>query len=665
MSASGKNWNAVTVPCVRKANSTMCGICGIIGEDDGDVLQRMLQRLVHRGPDEEGIYRQPGAALGARRLRVIDPEGGHQPVHNENRTVWAVMNGEIYNYRELRRDLMSKGHQLSTRSDTEVLVHLYEEEGFEAFCRLRGMFAVALWDQERRIAWLIRDRLGIKPLYYAIRPSEAGVGTRVVFSSEIPSLLEAVPNWRLRPESIAEYVMQLYVPGPDTTIAGVHQLRPGQAMKISGGQVELLRYYSPDDDLRSSQSWTINETAKDVLQTFEETVNAHLVSDVPLGLFLSGGLDSASLLAIMAKSQNGPIKTFSIGYEHPSDQSFNELESARFLATHFKTTHVETILRPDAVSLISKVVAGMGEPFADASAIPTYLVSEVARQTVTVALSGIGGDELFGGYPRYLGLRTAAHYQYLPQRIRERVATWSHHLYGHETSRDQAGRLKRFLQDGHLSLQEQYRRWTTFIPAEWSGTLWGERLEAMFAGDRPLGPTDMLFDQWPSSDPASCAMGVDLQSYLPDDLLRMADRMSMVHSLELRVPFCDHRLLAAALRIPSRVRFTGWQLKGFMRRMLRGLLPDQILRAPKQGFMVPMARWLREDLHEMVHDLLADDVIRKRGYVKPAYVRWLLDEHESRRRNFSDQLYALIVLELWHQGLSVSASDRTTVTAIS
>ena len=641
----------------------MCGICGIIGEDEGDALQRMLQRLVHRGPDDQGIYRQPIAALGARRLRVIDPEGGHQPVHNENRTVWAVMNGEIYNYRELRHDLLNNGHQLSTRSDTEVLVHLYEEEGFEAFRRLQGMFAVALWDQERRVAWLIRDRLGIKPLYYAIRPSEAGLDTRVVFSSEIPSLLEAVPDWRLRPESIAEYLMQLYVPGPDTTIAGVHQLRPGQAMKISDGRVELLRYYSPDEDLRNGQPWTINEAVKEVLHTFEETVNAHLVSDVPLGLFLSGGLDSASLLAIMAKSQNGPIKTFSIGYEHPSDQSFSELESARFVATHFKTAHAETILRPDAVSLIGKVVEGMGEPFADSSAIPTYLVSEVARQTVTVALSGIGGDELFGGYPRYLGLRTAAQYQYLPLRLRERVAKWSQRLDGGETSRDQAGRLKRFLQDGHLSLQEQYRRWTTFIPAEWNGALWGEGLESMFVGDRPLGPTDLLFAQWPSSDPANCAMGVDLQSYLPDDLLRMADRMSMVHSLELRVPFCDHRLLAAALRIPSRVRFTGWQLKGFMRRMLRGLLPDQILRAPKQGFMVPLARWLREDLHEMVHDLLSDDVIRKRGYVKPAYVRWLLDEHESRRRNFSDQLYALIVLELWHRGLHVSASDRTTVAA--
>lgn len=641
----------------------MCGICGVIGQDDGAALQPMLRRLIHRGPDEEGIYRQPGVALGARRLRVIDPDGGQQPVRNERGTVWAVMNGEIYNYRELRQELLSKGHRLATRCDTEVLVHLYEDEGFEAFRRLRGMFAVALWDHERRAAWLVRDRLGIKPLYYAIRQGDAGSGTSVVFSSEIPSLLEALPDWRLRPEGVAEYLMQLYIPGPATMIAGVHQLRPGEAMSISGGRVELLRYYRPEETLHMHDPWTIKVAGKEVLHTFEETVKAHLVSDVPLGLFLSGGLDSASLLAMMAKERSGPVKTFSIGYAHPSDQSFSELDSARFLADHFKTVHSETILRPDAITLLGKVVEGMGEPFADSSAIPTYLVSEVARETVTVALSGIGGDELFGGYPRYLGLRTAAQYQRIPRVLREHMAKWSSRIGEHGNARDQAARLKRFLGDGHLPLPEQYRRWTTFIPAEWDGSLWGDRLEAMFVNDRPLGPAEVLFDQWPSSDPADCAMGVDLQSYLPDDLLRMADRMSMVHSLELRVPFCDHRLLAAALRIPSRVRLTGWQLKGFMRRMLRGLLPDRILRAPKQGFMVPMARWLREDLREMAHDLLADGVIKDRGYVKPAYVRWLLENHESGRRNFSDQLYALIVLELWHRGVRADCSARTAVAA--
>lgn len=643
----------------------MCGICGVIGEDDGSALQPMLRRLIHRGPDDEGIYRQPGVALGARRLRVIDPDGGRQPVRNESGTVWAVLNGEIYNYRELRQELVNKGHRLMSRCDTEVLVHLYEDEGFEAFRRLRGMFAVALWDHERRAAWLVRDRLGIKPLYYAIRPCETGRGASVVFSSEIPSLLEALPDWRLRSEGVAEYLMHLYVPGPGTIINGVHQLCPGEAMRISGGRVELLRYYRPEETLHLHEPWTIKDADEEVLHTFQETVKSHLVSDVPVGLFLSGGLDSASLLAVMAKEHREPVKTFSIGYEHPSDRSFNELESARFLADHFKTVHSETILKPDAVTLLGKVVAGMGEPFADSSAIPTYLVSEVARQTVTVALSGIGGDELFGGYPRYLGLRTAAHYQRIPRVIRERMAQWSHHICEQGTARDQAARLKRFLGDGHLSLPEQYRRWTTFIPAEWDGMLWGDRLEAMFVDDRPIGQAEVLFDRWPSSDPVDRAMGVDLQSYLPDDLLRMADRMSMVHSLELRVPFCDHHLLAAALRIPSRVRLSGWQLKGFMRRMLRGLLPDRILRAPKQGFMVPMARWLREDLREMTHDLLTDEVLKDRGYVKPAYVRWLLEEHESGRRNFSDQLYALMVLELWHRGLRANSSERTEAAAVS
>jgi asparagine synthase (glutamine-hydrolysing) len=644
----------------------MCGICGIIGQDDGETLQPMLRRLIHRGPDDEGMYREPGVALGARRLRVIDLEGGHQPVRNETGTVWAVMNGEIYNYRELREHLLRKGHRLSSRGDTEVLVHLFEDEGMGGFHRLRGMFAFALWDRERNEAWLVRDRLGIKPLYYAVRPSEAGLGTRVVFSSELPSLLEAIPDWRLRVEAIVEYLTHLYVPGPDTIIDGVYQLRPGEAVKIAQGRLEFLRYYRLAEEASVGYAWNAEEAKEKVLRTFRETVKSHLVSDVPVGLFLSGGLDSASLLAMMQAEGTGPVKTFSIGYEHPSDQSFNELASARFLANHFGTTHSETIVNPDAVALLPRVVEGMGEPFGDSSAIPTYLVSEVARRSVTVALSGIGGDELFGGYPRYLGLRTAAQYQRLPYALRLQIARWSEQLIPERgTGRDQSARLKRFLRDGHWPLREQYRRWTTFLPAEREGSLWSANLAAMMAASRLPDRTETFFDQWPSPDPTDRAMGVDLQTYLPDDLLRMGDRMSMVHSLELRVPFCDHHLLASALRIPSALRFAGWRPKGFMRRILQGLVPDQILRAPKQGFMVPMARWLREDLHDMVCDVLSDDAIRQRDYVKPAYVRWLLQEHESGRRNFSDQLYALVVLELWHQGLRTRSSERQAAAAVS
>lgn len=644
----------------------MCGICGIIGEDSGETLRPMLRRLIHRGPDEEGMHRERGAALGARRLRVIDPAGGHQPVRNETGTIWAVMNGEIYNYRELRKDLIGKGHRLSSRCDTEVVVHLYEEEGLAGLHRIQGMFAIALWDRERQEALLVRDRLGIKPLYYAVRPGEAGLGIRVVFSSELPSLLEALPDWRLRPEAIIDYLTCLYVPGPDTIIEGVYQLRAGEALTISHGSLDFHRYYRPLEDVSSAGPWNADHAHAEVLQVLRETVKAHLVSDVPLGLFLSGGLDSAALLALMQTEGSGPVKTFTIGYEGPSDRSFNELAPARMLADHFGAAHTEAILKPDARSLVTRVAESMGEPFADSSAIPTYLVSEVARRSVTVALSGIGGDELFGGYPRYLGMKAARSYQRIPAGFRSWMArAGTRFMSERGTGRDQMARIKRFLAHGRFPLSEQYRRWTTFIPAEWQDTLWSANFEAGTALRRPGEHLDALFDQWPSSDPTDRAMGVDLQTYLPDDLLRMGDRMSMAHSLELRVPYCDHHLLAAALRIPAAARFGGWQLKAFMRRMLRGVLPAPILRAPKRGFMLPLARWLREDLHDMARDLLSDDAIRRRDYVKPAYVRWLLREHQSGRRNCADQLYALMILELWHRGIAARASERPAEAAVS
>jgi asparagine synthase (glutamine-hydrolysing) len=644
----------------------MCGICGIIGPDDGEALRPMLRRLIHRGPDEEGIHREAGIALGARRLRVIDPAGGHQPVQNETGAIWAVMNGEIYNYRALREELMRKGHRLSSRCDTEVLVHLYEEEGLAGFHRLRGMFAIALWDRKRREAYVLRDRLGIKPLYYTVRLPEAGLGSRVLFSSELPSLLAALPAWRLRPEAVAEYLTHLYVPGPDTIVEGVYQLRPGEAMKMADGRVEFVRYYRPQPDPSSVQDWNADVEQAETLAVLRDAVSSHLVSDVPLGLFLSGGLDSAALLALMQEAGGGPVKTFSIGYEHPADQSFNELAAARQLARHFGATHSETILAPDVRALLPRVVEAMGEPFADSSAIPTFLVSEVARRSVTVALSGIGGDELFGGYPRYLGMRAAARYQHVPPTVRAWLAkAGAGTLRESGGGRDQAGRLKRFLMDGHRPLAEQYRRWTTFIPGEWEGRLWSSNFEAMLALESSHGLVETLFDEWPSSDPSDCAMGVDLQTYLPDDLLRMGDRMSMAHSLELRVPFCDDRIVAHALRIPASARFRGRRLKGFMRRMLRGLVPDHIVDAPKQGFMVPLARWLREDLDEMVRDLLSDDAVRRRDYVKPAYVRWLLQAHHGRRRNCADQLYALMVLELWHRSVEARTEAPVAEAALS
>jgi len=635
----------------------MCGICGLVGDHDPALIERMLDRLVHRGPDEEGTHHDSSVALGVRRLQIIDPTGGHQPVRNETGSVWAVLNGEIYNYRELRRELIQKGHRFQSDCDTEVLVHLYEEEGPEAVYRLRGMFAYAIWDRERDLVLLVRDRLGIKPLYYTVQPGKAGASHRVLFSSELPSLLEGLPDWTIRPQAIVDLLSLLYVPGPDTIVEGVYQLRPGEALKIARGRLEFWRYYRLDEEALSQEKCSDDDQRARFLSALRDSVQAHLVSDVPLGLFLSGGLDSASILAFMREAIPGSIRTFSIGYDAPEDQSYNEIKEARFLATHFGTDHTEALLRPDAVSLLPRIVAGMGEPFGDSSAIPTYLVSELARQSVTVALSGIGGDELFGGYPRYLGLRTAVRYAALPAAIRASIASCAAScLPDGSGGRDVRGRIKRFLLDGHRPLDEQYLRWTTFQPAGWDAPLFAEGLRSAMVDSSALQNIRNLFNRWPSREPADRAMGVDLQTYLPDDLLRIGDRMSMVHSLELRVPFCDHHLLAFACSLPAATRLQDWKLKGFMRSALQNILPERIISSPKRGFMLPLARWLREDLREMSRDVLSDEAIRHRGYVNPAYVQWLLDEHQSGRRNFTDQLYALMVLELWHRQLTQPAS---------
>jgi asparagine synthase (glutamine-hydrolysing) len=421
--------------------------------------------------------------------------------------------------------------------------------------------------------------------------------------------------------------------------------------------LEFWRYYRPEEEAQCQVDPSQGDQRARFLSVLRDSVQAHLVSDVPLGLFLSGGLDSASILACMRETIPGSIKTFTIGYDAPEDQSYNEIEAARLLATHFGTDHTEAVLRPDAVSLLPRMVAGMGEPFADSSAIPTYLVSEVARQSVTVALSGIGGDELFGGYPRYLGIRTAARYTRLPMAMRSWIASCAAScLSDGSGGRNLGGRMKRFLMDGFRPLDDQYLRWTTFLPAGWDGPLLAEGLRSAVVDSSALRNVRNLFEKWPSQEPADRAMGVDLQTYLPDDLLRMGDRMSMVHSLELRVPFCDHHLLAFACSLPAAKKLHGLKLKGFMRSALEDILPKRIIDSPKRGFMLPLARWLREDLREMSRDLLSDQAIRRRGYVNPAYVQWLLAEHDSGRRNFTDQLYALMVLELWHRQVAQSVS---------
>ncbi len=631
----------------------MGGIAGIVGPSTPEMIGRMLHALVHRGPDDDGYHRSAGVCLGARRLRVIDPAGGHQPLPNEDATVWVTLNGEIYNYPALREELIHKGHRFATRCDTEVLAHLYEEEGPEGIARLRGMFVCALWDQRARRLILARDRFGIKPLYYATRAeTEAGTAD-LLFASELPSLVSAIREPRLRRDALVDFLTWLYVPGPGTIYEGIRHLPPGHLLTWEDETLRLQSYASLEPATPGFSWSSIDEAAEHFFGLFRDTVRAHLTSDVPLGLFLSGGLGSSAILAMMRETTQGTIKTFSVGYADEGDRSDSELAAAQALARRFETHHTEAILRPDISALVPEMVRAMGEPFADSSAIPAYLMSEIARRSVTVALSGIGGNELFGGYPRHRGIRMAARYARLPRKVRGTVAARIAPLLPEGTNgRDHLGRLARFLRWGPESLADQYCAWTTHLPWEWGRRAFQDGLAAG-AEPRSLIRARRHFDTWQSADPADRAMGVDLQSYLPDDPLRVGDRMSMAHSLELRVPFCDHQLLAFALSLPASLRFRGSQLKGFFRHAFRRTLPPSVVNGPKLGFRVPLARWLKEDLAGMVDDLLGDTAVRQRGILRPDYVRWLIVEHRSGRRNLADQLYAALVLELWmrqHKG---------------
>lgn len=619
----------------------MCGICGFAGFRDEERLQRMIGSLVHRGPDDEGRHVEEAVSLGMRRLSVIDVSGGRQPIWNKTRTVCVIMNGEIYNFQELREHLIASGHRFETKSDTEVLVHLYEEHGDDCVEHLRGMFAFAIWDREKQVLLLARDRLGIKPLFYALQDG------RLCFASEIKALLAGGVQGTLDAQALRQFLTFLYVPSPSTIYESIRQLPPGHTLTFTRGRMSLRRYWSLKPD-PAAAALGGEEAEERLLAHLKEAVRLHLVSDVPLGVFLSGGIDSSTVVAMMRAVSGGPIRTFTIGYG-PEDESYNELTFAREVANRFGTDHDEQIVKPDAVDLLPRIVRAFDEPFADSSAIPNYLIAEVARRSVTVALAGHGGDELFGGYPRYMGQQFGTSYDRLPVGLRLGLAAASRWIPESTQSDNWPGRVRRFLQAGSSLPDVRYLRWVTFLPPEWGENLFTPEFRDRAGGETPEMAYRRLYREWPVSDPAERAMVVDLQTYLPDDLLAMGDRMSMAHSLEVRVPFCDHVLAQFAIGLPAHERFRHRRLKSFLKRTLRTSLPEHLLHRPKQGFMVPLARWFNHDLKAMVRELLSEEAIGQRGYVRYAYVRWLLAEHESGRRNCTDQIFALLALEIWQR----------------
>jgi asparagine synthase (glutamine-hydrolysing) len=620
----------------------MCGIAGFVDspgagpltrEDATTRIRQMCRVIRHRGPDDEGVWVDDGIALGMRRLSIIDVAGGHQPIHNEDRTVWIVFNGEIYNFRELRAELEREGHRFSTSTDTEAIVHAYEQWGPGAIRRLRGMFGLALWDARRATLLVARDRTGIKPMYYA------AAGGRLFFGSELKSLLCApeVPT-DLDLDALDHFLSFLYTPRDGSIFRGVRKLPPGHLLTWCRGRLQVEPYWQPStsEPFAGSES-DATAALHDVLLG---AVRSHMISDVPIGAFLSGGVDSSLVVALMARLSSGRVKTFSIGFDEPS---FDELAHARRVAEHYGTDHHEFVVRPDALAILDRLIGHFDEPFADASAIPTWYVSEMARRHVTVVLSGDGGDELFGGYDRYLPHpRVAAFDQYAPEGLR-RVAAFAADRLPHGT------RGKNFLRHVGRSERGRYIDAIRYFSADEKPALLSAEIRRALQRDDPEARLARHFDRYADLPWPSQMMRFDLQTYLPEDVLTKVDRMSMAHSIESRVPLLDNEVVDFATSLPAAIKIRNGRRKHVLKEVAAPLLPDGLVDRAKQGFGVPLGVWFRGGLRELFADTLLSPTALQRGYFEPRFVRQLADEHLSGRRDHTLRLWQLVIFERWHR----------------
>jgi asparagine synthase (glutamine-hydrolysing) len=607
----------------------VCGICGIASTNSSGISERvaaMSATLVHRGPDSSGSFSDEGVALAARRLSIIDLETGDQPVANESGTLHVVQNGEIYNYRELRRELERAGHSFRTQGDTEVLLHLYEEHGDQFAERLRGMFAIAIWDASHRRLVLARDRFGIKPLYYRHADNE------LAFASE----LRALPRGEIDLDALEAFLAFNSIPAPLTIFRAIRKLPPGHLLIYEDGRLELRRFARPAplDELREDEE---AELVEELRSRLRDSVRAHLVSDVPVGVLLSGGVDSAFLAALAAEESSEPLRTFSIGFE---ERSFDELAGARLVAERYGTEHRELVLRPDAALLLPALADAFDEPFADSSALPTYLVSQLAANDVKVALSGEGGDELFGGYYTYAADLLAERVGGLARLARplvERLPTSSS-----KASFDY--KAKRFVRAAHLPSLERHHGWKEIFSPGLRAELTGRR--------SAFDPVDILRDRYretESADELARLQDVDLGIYLVDDLLVKTDRASMAHSLEARVPYLDTVVTNLALALPTRHKIRGLSKKVLLRKAAAPLLPREIVHGKKRGFSIPAAAWLRGELEPFARQTLSRETLQRQGYFHAAVVTRLLDDHVAGREDRSRQLWGLLAFTLWHE----------------
>ena len=625
----------------------MCGICGFTGLDDKPLLRSMTALLTHRGPDSDGFHFGSSASLGMRRLAIIDVPGGGQPIYSEDGKIAVVFNGEIYNHRELRRELQSRGHVFKTSADTEVIVHLYEEMGGRCAERLEGMFAFAVADERTGILVLARDPVGIKPLYYASAPNGG-----LIFASEMKSLLLA-PFLRreIDPAALDAYLSYLYVPEPLSIFRGISQLAPGHLVVHDGrrGKTAVKKYW----ELRPSPSQlkSAREREEALCELLATTVSRHLMSDVPLGIFLSGGLDSGAIAAFMARAGVIP-RTYSIGFEGSEEGSYDELASAALTAARCGAQHHEIRVSPDIAGLMETLVWHLDEPHADSSAIVTYLVSKHASCDLKVALTGIGGDEVFGGYPRYAAISLHPMARRIPRGALKAFRGCAEFFTESGESRDWVNWAQRFSRGAGREEFDCYDSWLRTADDDALSRLYSDDWKAAHATMpvcRRAQERRSIYFASPSENPADRASFMDLQTYLPGDLLSMADKMSMACSLELRVPFCDKAVVEFMFSLPPSERANPFGLKRLLRRVLKPMLPPQVLAKRKQGFMIPLAPWLKGPLKPLAEDLLAPELIRRRGYFNADAVASLWAEHRSGVRNRADILWALMMFEMWHR----------------
>ena len=626
----------------------MCGIAGIVGKQD-DVIEasdvhRMCQTIIHRGPDDEGVYAQGPVGIGMRRLSIIDLAGGKQPIHNEDRSVWVVFNGEIYNFPDLRRELEARGHRFYTHSDTEVIVHLYEESGADCVKQLRGMFAIALYDERQGTLLLARDRLGKKPLHYALHEG------RLYFGSEIKTILAVAPELaEIDHEGLLQYFYFGYIPDPYTAFRSIRKLPAGHLMEFRNGEIKIRQYWNLPE-YGTHPPISEQECLEELERRLQEAVRIRLISDVPLGALLSGGVDSSIIVALMARESTKPVQTFSIGFR---EEKFNEAEYARQVAERFGTDHHELVLDPDLEDTLTYLSGMLEEPFGDSSMLPTYYVCRMARQQVTVALSGDAGDELFAGYDRYLTAMGRPKFDPLHR--------WLGPIYRESIHRlIPAGTYgKNLAWNASLNDRDRYLDALSFFPAlhRERDLFTPEFLRNAKTLPDPLSQWQRLYDDAPAKDRLSRLLYLDTKTYLNGDILAKVDRMSMATSLEVRVPMLDHEFVEWVTSLPVEWKFRAGARKHILKKLAERVgVPSYVVHRRKQGFQLPLVEWMRSEAKEKYWNILLEPRTLQRGYFKPTAVQALIEEHVRGRRNRSGMLWRMLVLELWHRNFVESRS---------